>query len=113
MTCPVTIEADSDGLMRLNNKIRLPPSAADLKIKLLTISIAGNAKHPSAVATADSLCVSFTWKRSSGDTTNFVAHCLFCIMSRSSARLPHPLEPTLHPHVPEKVLQPVLPFPES
>lgn len=96
-------QADSDGLMRFRTKSWVPPSADDLKIKVITIVHPGQAGHDGAETIAALLRESYTWKGLSDDATDFVANCLLYIMSRTGELVTRALPLTLHAHGPRIV----------
>lgn len=82
----------------------LPLDADDLKVKLLIIAYAGSSGHRGAETTRNLLREHFTWTRLRQDATDFVAGCLFCILSKTGLKIPRPLAMTLHASSPNEVL---------
>lgn len=101
---PLGSVADDDGLIRVDERIWVPTSNDELKIKLLTIAHAGQAGHRGADATLSALREVFVWKGITTDVREFVSNCLLCVLSRSGATIPRPLAQTLHAVKPNDVL---------
>lgn len=96
--------ADPDGLLRINGAAWIPEDAVDLKVRLLIIAHAGPAGHRGSESTATMLEEGFTWTGLRQDTADFVAGCLFCVLSKTGTKVPRPLASTLHGSRPNEVL---------
>lgn len=101
---PARATKDEDGLIRCDGRVWLPINADDMKLKLLTIAHCGPSGHRGAESTHESIRTHFTWMGLRRDTSDFVSACLFCVLSKTGAKIPRPLSLTLHASRPNEVL---------
>lgn len=107
---PDIITETADGLIETEGITWIPTDAYDLQGKLLAVAHAGAAGHLGVETTINTLPQSFCWKDMLGDTKDFVAGCIFCLLSKSGTKVPRPLASTLHGARPNQVINFEYPF---
>lgn len=79
---------------RLDDEVRVPPGAADLKIRFMIVAHAGTAEHRGEASTKIALRGEFTWDQIPQHVLALVATCVLCILVWTAKKIPGPLTST-------------------
>lgn len=92
------LQADDVGLLLFNGKICISEGADENKLKLLTVTHAGQADHEGEGGDEKSalLTKSFPWRRLSTNAKDFVPNFLLCLLLKCGSQIPCPLSAILH-----------------
>lgn len=85
---PASVVADEYRLLHTDGRVWVPDHANNIKVKLLTLTRAGQAGHRGSNVTAEILRKAYVWSVLNVNCKDFVASFLLCILSRSSSYVP-------------------------
>ncbi|MFI5421215.1 MAG: RNase H-like domain-containing protein, partial [Nitrososphaerales archaeon] len=84
--------------------IFIPPTASQLKLRILIIAHCGLSGHCGTQATLQNVRSRFYWKGVSDDASTFCRQCLHCTVNRGGKVVPRPLGSAIHSNVRNFVL---------
>jgi Integrase zinc binding domain len=92
------------GLFWMGDRVYVPRSAVDVKLRLLIVAYCGRSGHRPYDETRRKLLQGFVWHNMTEGTQLFLRNCIHCQSTSGPYRIPRPLMQTLHATVPNQLL---------
>ena len=91
-------------LWMYEEKIWIPNSAKELKIRLMVIAHSGTSGHRGIQITIKALKEQFYWKTITTDVEAFIKECLHCLSTTGGQKIPRPYGEQLHASKPGEII---------